>query len=63
MPSVSKKKRPGRPKTTGTGTQISVRVLPPLLKRIDAWAKHQDDKPTRPDAMRRLIERALDADI
>lgn len=59
MAKTPAKKRPGRPKTTGVGTQISVRVLPPLLKRIDAWAKDQDDKPTRPDAMRRLIERGL----
>lgn len=46
-------------RTTGPGKLIGVRVLPPLLKRIDTWAARQDEKPTRPDAMRRLIERGL----
>jgi hypothetical protein len=51
----------GPVRKTGPGKLIGVRCLPPLLKRIDAWAKDQDDKPTRPDAMRRLIERGLGA--
>lgn len=48
-------------RTTGPGKLIGVRILPPLLKRIDAWAADQDGEPTRQDAMRRLIERGLDA--
>jgi len=44
---------------TGPGRVIGVRVLPSLLARIDEWAARQDEKTTRPDAMRRLIERAL----
>jgi len=31
----------------------------PLLGMIDAWAAKQDDKPKRPDAIRRLVERGL----
>jgi hypothetical protein len=38
-------KRRGRPKTTGKGELIGVRILPPLLKR--------------PEAIRRFVERAL----
>jgi hypothetical protein len=53
------KRKRGRPATTGRGTLIGVRVLPSLLARIDEWARKQDGEPSRPDAMRRLIERAL----
>jgi hypothetical protein len=55
----AKKSRGGRPRTTGTGKLIGLRILPPLLKRIDAWSAGQDDKPSRTEAMRRLIERGL----
>lgn len=61
-PKVKKRKKPGPPKTTGPGTLIGVRVLPPLLKRIDEWAAKQEGEPTRQEAMRRLIERGLDSD-
>ena len=56
---VKKRKKPGPPRTTGKGKLIGVRVLPSLLARIDEWASKQDGEPSRPDAMRRLIERAL----
>ena len=36
-----------------------VRLQPPLLKRLDAWVGHQEDEPSRPEAIRRLIERGL----
>jgi hypothetical protein len=55
-----RKKAGGRPVTTGTGKLIGLRILPPLLKRIDAWIAKESDKPSRPEAMRRLIERGLD---
>jgi len=62
--SKAKKARPkgnkrGPLRTTGKGKLIGVRVLPSLLARIDEWAKKQDGEPSRPDAMRQLIERAL----
>jgi len=56
---AKKKRKPGRPPTTGTGQLLGVRAHPPLIKRIDAWAAKQDDKPSRAEAMRRLIERGL----
>ena len=61
---ASKKSRPkgnkrGPLRTAGKGKLIGVRVLPSLLARIDEWAKKQDEAPSRPDAMRQLIERAL----
>ena len=53
-----------RPRTigkgpVGKGTLIGVRVQPSLLARIDEWAERQDGELSRPDAMRRLIERGL----
>ena len=50
----------GRPKTTGSGEQIQVRMQSPLLAALDAWIKDQPaPKPTRPDAIRQLLEIAL----
>jgi hypothetical protein len=55
---VSTKKR-GRPKTTGKGVLIGVRILPPLLKRLDAWIGGQQPRPSRPEAIRKFVEGAL----
>ena len=51
--------RRGRPRTTGTGTNIGVRLLPGPLADLDAWIARQPDKPSRPEAIRRLILDAL----
>jgi hypothetical protein len=43
----------GRPKTTGMGTLVGVRVLPNLLSALDSWiAAQPEPKPTRPEAIR-----------
>jgi hypothetical protein len=52
-------KRRGRPKTTGKGELIGVRILPPLLKKLDAWINGQIPRPSRPEAIRGFLERAL----
>ncbi len=52
------KKRRG-PAPTGKGTLIGVRLQPEQLAAVDAWRERQDDKPTRPEAIRRLVERAM----
>ena len=49
----------GRPKTTGKGTLIGVRILPDLMRRLDQWILSQNDHPSRPEAIRRLAELAL----
>jgi hypothetical protein len=54
-------KRRGRPKTTGRGTLVGVRLHPPELTRLDDWAKQQEDKPSRPKALWHLAELALAA--
>jgi hypothetical protein len=56
-----KKRGPGRPKTTGTGTPVMCRVNVTLLTRVDTWRRAQPDMPTRPQAILRLAERALAA--
>jgi hypothetical protein len=54
---IAKKKR-GRPKSTGLGTGILVRMHD-QLEALDAWRNRQDDKPSRPEAIRRLVEIGL----
>jgi hypothetical protein len=51
------KKRMGRP---ATGAKpILVKVRPPQLARLKAWIKTQPDKPTLPEALRRLADKAM----
>jgi hypothetical protein len=38
-----------------------VRVQPERLVAIEEWAKSQDDAPSRPEAIRRLVELGLKA--
>ena len=54
------KKGRGRPRTTGAGVQIGMRWQEALLDQVDAWAKQQDE-PSRPEAIRRLVEMGLAA--
>jgi hypothetical protein len=54
---LSRKKR--GPPATGKGTLIGVRLQPDPLSRLDKWSKSQDDKPSRPEAIRRLVELGL----
>jgi hypothetical protein len=36
-----------------------VRLQPDALDRLDTWIQCQDDGPTRPEAVRRLMEKGL----
>jgi hypothetical protein len=55
---VSQKRR--GPPATGKGEPIVVRVQPPLMEALDGWiAKQAQPFPSRPEAMRRLVELAL----
>lgn len=55
-------KKKGRPKTTGIGQQIQVRMHEPLLKQIDEWASQNiadSAKRTRPEAIRQILTEFL----
>ncbi len=54
------KKSKGRPKT-GIGVQIGMRWQEPDLAQIDQWRGTQGDLPSRPVAIRRLVELGLKA--
>jgi len=57
---IAKKGR-GRPKTTGLGTGILVRMHD-QLEALDVWiAKQKEPGLTRPEAIRRLVELGLKA--
>ena len=55
------KKSRGRPKSTGSGHPQLVRMHDAQIKAIDSWAEKQDDEPTRPEAIRRLVDLGLKA--
>jgi hypothetical protein len=50
------KKKRGAP---GKGTLIKLRLQPGPLARVDQWAALQKDAPSRPEAVRRLVELGL----
>lgn len=50
-------KQPERkPRAKTTGTLVGTRFQLDLLEAIDLWRKAQADLPTRPEAVRRLVE-------
>jgi hypothetical protein len=55
---VITQKRRG-PAPTGKGELVGVRVQPDMAARIDKWAGRCDDGPSRPEAIRRLVELGL----
>lgn len=41
--------------------RVDIRFRREVLTAVDAWRDRQDDKPNRPEAIRRLVEKALDS--
>jgi hypothetical protein len=41
-------------------TPVQVRLAPEQIARLDEWRRRQKDKPSRPEALRRLIEMAVE---
>ncbi len=59
---ILEKKKLGRP-AIGKGLQFNAMLRPELAERVDGWiARQPDPAPTRPEAIRRLVERGLAAD-
>ncbi len=58
---ITKKQR--GPAPTGKGTLVGVRLQPADLEALDTWIAGQPEpRPSRPQAVRRLIERGLVAE-
>ena len=56
---VLPRKKP-RPAATGKGEPVVVRMHPPQLRALDAWIAQQGPPfPSRPEAVRRMVELAL----
>jgi hypothetical protein len=56
---ITKKKKRGRPVTTGIGVQIGERWHEAELAAIDAWIAQSGEEITRGQAIRRLLKQAL----
>jgi hypothetical protein len=54
---IVKKRGRGRPATDAT--PILVRMPPAVLESLDSWIAKQKDGQSRPEAIRRLVELAL----
>jgi hypothetical protein len=53
-------KRTRIPRPKGTGVLVGVRLQPPALAPLDAWiARQPNPKPSRPEAVRRLMAAGL----
>jgi metal-responsive CopG/Arc/MetJ family transcriptional regulator len=46
--------------TTQTTQPVQARMPKDLLETIDGWRREQKNPPTRPEAIRRLVKRALE---
>ena len=55
-----KKAKKGRPPVDSEA--ITVRMERPQIARLDDWRRNQSDLPTRPEAVRRLLEKAIEAE-
>lgn len=53
----TQKRRP-----SAAGMLVGTRFQPGLLESVDQWRKMQLDLPTRPEAVRRLVQLALQAE-
>lgn len=56
---IPKKRGRGRPKTTGRGEGVLLRLHQPQIEAIDQWIVRQDNDFSRPEAIRRLLAIAL----
>lgn len=56
----NKKTKRGRP--TVDTVQIGIRFPVETISKIDDWRRQQSDMPIRTEAIRRLVEKALDQD-
>jgi hypothetical protein len=51
----------GRPPGRIQSKPFQMRTSPEFLKAVDKWRAKQDDRPSRAEAIRRLVERGIKA--
>ena len=56
---ISQKLKKRGPPAPGKGEPILVRLQRTPLAALDHWIARQEDRPSRPEAIRRLVEQAL----
>jgi hypothetical protein len=56
---LSVRKKRGRPPGRVRPPTAALRLPQELLERVDLWAVSEPDSPTRPEAVRRLVEKGL----
>jgi len=56
---ISRKPKKRGARARGKGKPISVRLQRTPLAALDHWIARQEDRPSRPEAIRRLVEQAL----
>jgi hypothetical protein len=57
--SISDNMKTRKKRAPVTGELVAVRIQPELGKQLDDWRRNQEDVPTRPEAIRRLVELGL----
>jgi hypothetical protein len=57
--STSDNTKPRWRRSAETGTLVGVRLQPDDLAAVDAWRDKQNGAPTRPEAIRTLVRKAL----
>jgi hypothetical protein len=61
MSTVYSVKKPTKGRPSVDSEAVNVRIERPQLVNLDDWRREQPDLPTRPEAIRRLIEIGLKA--
>jgi Arc/MetJ-type ribon-helix-helix transcriptional regulator len=57
--SISRTEKRGRGRPRINPTSIHLSLSPVQLQKVDEWIALQDEQPSRPEAIRRLLEAAL----
>jgi hypothetical protein len=57
------RKKAGRGRPSTGSKSVHLRVLPDQMADIDDWTARQPDKPSLPEAIRRLVQLGLDTDV
>jgi hypothetical protein len=61
MKKATQKRKPGRPYAGGKSPLIALRMTRGLIELVDNYCSRQPDRPSRSEAIRRLVLQALAA--